>query len=43
VQDALRAAGLPAVVHDSFNPPERVWRMIQDPGESAQRVEVIER
>ena len=29
IQDALRAAGTTAVVNDSFNPPERVWRMLQ--------------
>jgi 2-furoyl-CoA dehydrogenase large subunit len=40
IQDALRAAGKPAVVNDSFNPPERVWRMLQAPEETAALVEV---
>jgi len=42
IQDALRAAGLPAVVYDSHNPAERVWRMIRNPEESAALVEVNE-
>jgi CO/xanthine dehydrogenase Mo-binding subunit len=42
IQDALRSAGLPAVVSDSHNPAERVWRMIQDPEESKALVEVTE-
>jgi len=42
IQDALRSAGLPAVVYDSHNPPERVWRMIRNPEESRSLVEVIE-
>jgi 2-furoyl-CoA dehydrogenase large subunit len=40
IQDALRTAGSPAVVNDSFNPPERVWRMLQAPEETAALVEV---
>ena len=32
IQDALRNAGTKAVVNDSFNPPERVWRMLTRPG-----------
>ncbi len=40
IQDALRRAGKPAVVSDSHNPPERVWRMIQNPEETAALVEV---
>jgi 2-furoyl-CoA dehydrogenase large subunit len=40
IQDALRAAGSPAVVNESFNPPERVWRMLQAPEETAALVEV---
>ncbi len=42
IQDALRAAGRPAVVYDSHNPAERVWRMIQNPEESRSLVEVTE-
>jgi CO/xanthine dehydrogenase Mo-binding subunit len=30
IQDALRGAGKP-IVHDSCNPPHRVWEMLQDP------------
>jgi CO/xanthine dehydrogenase Mo-binding subunit len=40
IQDALRRAGSKAVVNDSFNPPERVWRMLQAPEETAALVEV---
>jgi CO/xanthine dehydrogenase Mo-binding subunit len=42
IQDALRAAGIEAVVTDSHNPPERVWRLISEPGESKRLVEVVE-
>src|SRR5438093_739765 len=42
IQDALRRAGKPAVVTDSHNPPERVWRMLQAPEETAALVEVSE-
>jgi CO/xanthine dehydrogenase Mo-binding subunit len=41
IQDAVRAAGIPAVVTDSHNPAERVWRLISRPDESAALVEVI--
>jgi CO/xanthine dehydrogenase Mo-binding subunit len=40
IQDALRHAGLQAVVHDSHNPPERVWELIRNPQASAALVEV---
>jgi CO/xanthine dehydrogenase Mo-binding subunit len=40
IQDALRAAGIEAVVTDSHNPPERVWRLITSPEESRARVQV---
>ena len=40
IQDALRRSGTTAVVNDSFNPPERVWRMLQTPEETAALVEV---
>ena len=40
IQDALRAAGIEAVVTDSHNPAERVWRLISSPDESNARVEV---
>jgi CO/xanthine dehydrogenase Mo-binding subunit len=40
IQDALRHAGSKAVVNDSFNPPERVWRMLQTPEETAALVEI---
>jgi 2-furoyl-CoA dehydrogenase large subunit len=42
IQDALRHAGTNAVVNDSFNPPERVWRMLRTPEETAGLVEVSE-
>ena len=42
IQDALRNAGSKAVVTDSHNPPERVWRMLIDPDETASLVEVSE-
>jgi 2-furoyl-CoA dehydrogenase large subunit len=42
IQDALRRANIHAVVTDSFNPPERVWRMIRNPEESRALVEVTE-
>jgi 2-furoyl-CoA dehydrogenase large subunit len=42
IQDALRNAGSKAIVTDSHNPPERVWRMLTDPGETASLVEVSE-
>jgi CO/xanthine dehydrogenase Mo-binding subunit len=42
IQDALRSAGLAAVVSDSHNPAERVWRLITNPEESKALVEVTE-
>jgi 2-furoyl-CoA dehydrogenase large subunit len=42
IQDALRSAGSTAIVSDSHNPPERVWRMLTQPGETASLVEVTE-
>ena len=42
IQDALRNAGTKAVVNDSHNPPERVWRMLNNPDETAALVEVSE-
>jgi CO/xanthine dehydrogenase Mo-binding subunit len=39
IQDALRAAGR-GIVTDSHNPPERVYRLMEHPEESRQRVEV---
>jgi 2-furoyl-CoA dehydrogenase large subunit len=39
LQDAVRQAG-GAVVNDSFNPPERVWRLLNLPQESGARVSV---
>src|SRR5262249_1112935 len=42
IQDALRRSGRPAIVSDSHNPPERIWRMIQNPEETAALVEVSE-
>jgi 2-furoyl-CoA dehydrogenase large subunit len=42
IQDALRHAGKNAVVADSHNPPERVWRMLTSPDETAALVEVSE-
>jgi CO/xanthine dehydrogenase Mo-binding subunit len=42
IQDAVRAAEIPAVVTDSHNPPERVWRLISRPEESAALVEVVD-
>ena len=41
IQDGLRSAGIEAVVTDSHNPPERVWRLITSPDESRGRVEVV--
>ena len=41
IQDALRSAGIDAVVTDSHNPPERVWRLITNPEESKRLVEVV--
>ena len=41
IQDALRNAAK-AIVTDSHNPPERVWRMLNDPDETAALVEVSE-
>jgi CO/xanthine dehydrogenase Mo-binding subunit len=41
IQDALRSAGIQAVVSDSHNPSERVWRMIRNPDESRSLVEVV--
>ena len=42
IQDALRAAGKEAVVTDSFNNAERVWRLLTSPEESGALVEVSE-
>jgi CO/xanthine dehydrogenase Mo-binding subunit len=42
LQDALRGAGN-AIVHDSCNPPWRVWEMLQDPGSTRRLVSVEER
>jgi 2-furoyl-CoA dehydrogenase large subunit len=42
IQDALRSAGVQAVVSDSHNPAERVWRLITNPEESRALVEVSE-
>ena len=42
IQDALRNAGSNAIVTDSHNPPERVWRMLTAPDETASLVEVSE-
>jgi 2-furoyl-CoA dehydrogenase large subunit len=42
IQDALRRSGSPAIVTDSHNPPERVWRMLTSPDETASLVEVSE-
>jgi CO/xanthine dehydrogenase Mo-binding subunit len=42
IQDALRAGGIEAVVTDSHNPAERVWRLISRPEESKRHVEVRE-
>ena len=39
IQDALSRAG-GGIVHDSFNPSERVWRMLHLPDESRALVEV---
>jgi CO/xanthine dehydrogenase Mo-binding subunit len=33
IQDAVARAGGTGVVVDSFNPPERVWRLLHEPGE----------
>src|SRR5438105_1995199 len=41
IQDALRSAGIGAVVSDSHNPSERVWRLIRNPDESRSLVEVV--
>ena len=41
IQDALRSAGIPGVVSDSHNPPERVWRLMTKPEESRALVEVV--
>lgn len=43
VQDALRAAGIRAVVHESFNDPQRVWSLIHEPEASQRRVIVESR
>src|SRR4030095_872812 len=40
IQDALRNAGIDAIVTDSHNPAERVWRLIMHPEESKASVEV---
>ena len=36
-----QGAGIQAVVCDSHNPAERVWRMIRNPDESRSLVEVV--
>jgi 2-furoyl-CoA dehydrogenase large subunit len=41
LQDALRSHGRP-IVHDSFNPYERVWQMLRDPEVSRRLVSVTE-
>jgi 2-furoyl-CoA dehydrogenase large subunit len=40
LQDALRRAG-GAIVHESCNPPHRVWELLSDPESSRSRVEVV--
>ena len=40
IQDALREAG-GGIVTDSFNNPERVWRLLTAPAESRSAVEVV--
>jgi CO/xanthine dehydrogenase Mo-binding subunit len=40
IQDALRRDG-GGVVHESCNPPHRVWGLLKDPGASRSRVEVV--
>jgi CO/xanthine dehydrogenase Mo-binding subunit len=40
LQDALRRAG-GAIVHESCNPPYRVWELLSDPESSRSRVEVV--
>jgi CO/xanthine dehydrogenase Mo-binding subunit len=42
LQDALRPVGGP-IVHDSCNPPHRVWELISEPGASRARVSVESR
>jgi 2-furoyl-CoA dehydrogenase large subunit len=42
IQDALRSAG-GAIVHDSCNPPHRVWAMLQDPEAMRANVTVTSR
>ena len=42
LQDALRSRGKP-IVHDSFNPYERVWEMLREPDASRARVSVESR
>jgi 2-furoyl-CoA dehydrogenase large subunit len=42
IQDALRGAGR-AIVTDSFNPAERVWRLMEHPEESRALVSVESR
>jgi 2-furoyl-CoA dehydrogenase large subunit len=42
LQDALRSAGRP-IVHDSCNPPWRVWEMMRDPDATRALVEVERR
>jgi len=41
IQDALRGAGVDAVVTDSHNSSERVWRLMQSAEESKRHVEVV--
>jgi CO/xanthine dehydrogenase Mo-binding subunit len=42
LQDALRSRGKP-IVHDSFNPYERVWEMLRNPDASRARISVESR
>jgi 2-furoyl-CoA dehydrogenase large subunit len=42
IQDALQAAGR-GIVTDSFNPPERVYRLMENPDDSRARVNVERR
>ena len=42
IQDALRTAGN-AIVHDSCNPPWRVWEMLRDPGSTRSLVSIESR
>jgi 2-furoyl-CoA dehydrogenase large subunit len=42
IQDALRSSGN-AIVHDSCNPPWRVWEMLRDPASTRALVSVESR